>query len=310
MKEEKGQEDRLLMNPEENETDKNKSDNQENNIKEKSKNGEKKEKEEKNKKEEKREDNLEEAEEIEETFKNEPEEIKIERLAGDYKTYDKSIKVMLIGDSGVGKSNILSRLINNTFTNDHIPSLSLEYSNHTIKINNFIIRMQIWDTAGQDKTNSIISNYYRSAEVAVFVYSINDINSYNSIQEWFKELINEANDENSNVKKILLGNKLDLENERQVEKYMVENFARENGFDVFQEITCKNDEEQEVFNIRNIFDAIGKIFYDEFMQSRDSYNLSSFHYLASNSILESKRNSESENKISDNCCRCSKCCLF
>ena len=310
MKEEKGQEDRLLMNPEENETDKNKSDNQENNIKEKSKNREKKEKEEKNKKEEKREDNLEEAEEIEETLKNEPEEIKIERLAGDYKTYDKSIKVMLIGDSGVGKSNILSRLINNTFTNDHIPSLSLEYSNHTIKINNFIIRMQIWDTAGQDKTNSIISNYYRSAEVAVFVYSINDINSYNSIQEWFKELINEANDENSNVKKILLGNKLDLENERQVEKYMVENFARENGFDVFQEITCKNDEEQDVFNIRNIFDAIGKIFYDEFMQSRDSYNLSSFHYLASNSILESIRNSESENKISDNCCRCSKCCLF
>ena len=170
--------------------------------------------------------------------------------------------------------------------------------------------MQIWDTAGQDKTNSIISNYYRSAEVAVFVYSINDINSYNSIQEWFKELINEANDENSNVKKIILGNKLDLENERQVEKFMVENFARENGFDVFQEITCKNDEEQEVFNIRNIFDAIGKIFYDEFMQSRDSYNLSSFHYLASNSILESKRNSVSENKISDSCFRCSKCCLF
>ena len=319
MKEEKSQEDNLLMNSEEMETNKNKIDDQENNIQEKSKNEENKEVKEKKEneekkikeeKEEKREDNLEEAEEIEEGFKNEPEEIKIERLAGDYKTYDKSIKVMLIGDSGVGKSSILSRLINNTFIEEHTPSLSLEYSNHTIKINNFIIRMQIWDTAGQDKTNSIISNYYRSAEVAVFVYSINDINSYNSIQEWFKELINEANDENSNVKKIILGNKLDLENERQVEKYIVENFARENGFDVFQEITCKNDEEQEVFNIRNIFDAIGKIFYDEFMQSRDSYNLSSFHYLASNSILESKRNSVSENKISDSCFRCSKCCLF
>ena len=104
---------------------------------------------------------------------NEQEEIKIERLKGDNKIYDRSVKVILIGDSGVGKTNILNRLVNNKFNDKYNPSLSLEYNNHSIKINNYIIRMQIWDTAGQEKYNSIISNYYRSAEVAIFVYSIN-----------------------------------------------------------------------------------------------------------------------------------------
>ena len=244
-----------------------------------------------------------------EAFKNEPEEIKIERLKGDIKTYDRSIKVILIGDSKVGKTNILNRLVNNEFNAKHIPSLSLEYYNHSIKINNYVIRMQIWDTAGQEKTNSIISNYYRSADVAIFVYSINNIKSYNSIQEWFKELINEnANEDNNNVKKVLLGNKLDLEKDRQVDNKMADTFAKDNGFEIFAEITCKDDEQQKIYNISNIFDAIGKLFYDEFTQSRDTYNMSSFHYIASNSILESRRNTENEKNQSEKksgcCCHC------
>ena len=263
---------------------------------------------EENDKEEK--DNSDDENEEMDAFKNEPEEIKIERLKGDIKTYDRSIKVILIGDSKVGKTNILSRLVNNEFNDKHIPSLSLEYYNHSIKINNYIIRMQIWDTAGQEKTNSLISNYYRSAEVAIFVYSINDIKSYNSIQEWYKELINENNDDNNNVKKVLLGNKLDLENGRQVDKNIADTFAKENGFEVFAEITCKNDDQQKLYNISNIFDAIGKLFYDEFTQSRDTVmTMSSFHYIASNSILESKRNTEVEikqpEKKDGGCCICS-----
>ncbi len=131
------QDEDLLMNPQEMEKDENINNDQENKTEEEKNNDENKEEE------EKKEDNIEENEEIEEPFRNETEEIKIERLKGDYKKYDKSIKVMLIGDSGVGKSSILSRLINNTFTDEYTPSLSLEYNNHTIKINNVIIRMQI-----------------------------------------------------------------------------------------------------------------------------------------------------------------------
>jgi len=299
-------EDNILMNPHEMEKDEEINENKNENNKIKTEND----KEEKEK--ENNDDENDENEELE-AFKNEPEEIKIERLKGDIKTYDRSIKVILIGDSKVGKTNILSRLVNNEFNNKHIPSLSLEYYNHSIKINNYTIRMQIWDTAGQEKTNSLISNYYRSAEVAIFVYSINNIKSYNSIQEWYKELINESNEENINVKKVLLGNKLDLEKDRQVDKNIADTFAKENGFEVFAEITCKNDDQQKLYNIGNIFDAIGKLFYDEFSQSRDTVmTMSSFHYIASNSILESKRNTETESKQPEKkdgndggCCICS-----
>ena len=305
--EKENQEDNILMNPHEMEKDEEINENKENKNKD-TNNNIKSEKEENDKEEKEKENNDDENDELE-AFKNEPEEIKIERLKGDIKTYDRSIKVILIGDSKVGKTNILNRLVNNEFNAKHIPSLSLEYYNHSIKINNYIIRMQIWDTAGQEKTNSLISNYYRSAEVAIFVYSINDIKSYNSIQEWYKELINEGNEENSNVKKVLLGNKLDLENDRQVDKNIADTFAKENGFEVFAEITCKNDDQQKLYNIGNIFDAIGKLFYDEFSQSRDTVmTMSSFHYIASNSILESKRHTETESKQPEKkdggCCIC------
>ena len=305
--EKENQEDNILMNPHGMERDEEINENKENKNKD-TNNNIKSENEENDKEEKEKENNDDENDELE-AFKNEPEEIKIERLKGDIKTYDRSIKVILIGDSKVGKTNILNRLVNNEFNAKHIPSLSLEYYNHSIKINNYIIRMQIWDTAGQEKTNSLISNYYRSAEVAIFVYSINDIKSYNSIQEWYKELINEGNEENSNVKKVLLGNKLDLENDRQVDKNIADTFAKENGFEVFAEITCKNDDQQKLYNIGNIFDAIGKLFYDEFSQSRDTVmTMSSFHYIASNSILESKRNTETESKQPEKkdggCCIC------
>ena len=193
-------------------------------------------------KEEKEKNDKEEKEEEENNDDNE-EEIKIERLKGDIKEYDRSIKVMLIGDANVGKTSIISRLVNNNFNDKYIPSVALEYNNYSIKINNFIVRMQIWDTAGKEKTNSIISNYYRSAEVAIFVYSINSLESYNSIQEKFKELISDNNEENNNAKKVLLGNKLDLESERKVDVNIVNNFAKENGFEVCAEISCKNDEQ-------------------------------------------------------------------
>lgn len=305
--EKENQEDNILMNPHEMEKDEEINENKEN--KNKDTNNNIKSENEENDKEEKEKENKDDENDELEAFKNEPEEIKIERLKGDIKTYDRSIKVILIGDSKVGKTNILNRLVNNEFNAKHIPSLSLEYYNHSIKINNYNIRMQIWDTAGQEKTNSLISNYYRSAEVAIFVYSINDIKSYNSIQEWYKELINEGNEENSNVKKVLLGNKLDLENDRQVDKNIADTFAKENGFEVFAEITCKNDDQQKLYNIGNIFDAIGKLFYDEFSQSRDTVmTMSSFHYIASNSILESKRNTETESKQPEKkdggCCIC------
>ena len=229
-----------------------------------------------------------------ECFKDDPEEsIKIEHLSGDVK-YDKSIKVILIGDPGVGKTSIINRLLKNNFNEKMNSTLSPECYDHIIKINDLIIRMVIWDTAGQEKYNSIISNHFQSAEAAIFVYSVDDSNSYNNIKEWYKKLTDIKNDENLNVKKILLGNKIDLE-KKEVDTNSAKNFATEYGFQIFAEITSKNDDTQTIFKIGNVFDSIAKLFYDENNLSKsDTANFSSYNYLASKSMLNSSE--EKSNK--------------
>lgn len=240
-------------------------------------------------------------------FKNDPEEtIKIEHLSGQVK-YDKSVKVILIGDAGVGKTSIINRLLNNNFKEKINSTLSPECYDHVIKINDYVIRMVIWDTAGQEKYNSIIANHFQSAEAAIFVYSIDNTKSYNNIKEWYKQLINIKSDENLNVKKILLGNKKDLE-KKEVDTNIAEAFATEFGFQIFAEITSKNDEMQTIFKVSNIFDSIGKLFYDEYCTSKsDTVNYSNYNYVASKSILNSsgeKSNSAKNVKVKNKGCCC------
>ena len=213
----------------------------------------------------------------------------------------------MIGDGKVGKTSIIRRLTENKFSEKYVPSISLEYTNYCLKLNNYIIRMQIWDTSGQEKYefNSIISNYYKTADVAIFVYSINDINTFNNAQEYIKDLLNENEEENNNIRKVLLGNKSDLFNERKVDKKIAKNFGDENDFDIFSEISCKGENT----TIKTIFDDIGKLLYNE--NSRLS-NSSSFQYSAGPSILEVESREPSSAKDDKNnknvCCFC--CNIF
>ena len=143
---------------------------------------------------------------------NEINDIIIEKLPKNCSVYDKSIKIILLGDSGVGKTSLLNCLEPNDIDLNQKKTISLEYFNYIIKANNNIIRMQIWDTVGHEKFNSIISNYYKTTDVAIFMYSIDNIESFNNINNWFNELNDKGNNDN-NIKtiKILLGNKNDLE---------------------------------------------------------------------------------------------------
>ena len=228
-------------------------------------------------------------------------QIKIEKLNDDEKEYEKSIKVILLGDTNVGKSSVIDRIINDTFNYNPHPTLTLEHYNLIIKINSFVLRMQIWDTAGQEKFDSITSTYYKSTDVAIFVYAINDQESFNRIPGWIKEL------EDKNVKnekksgneeplmiKILVGNKTDLEDERKLTKEEGENFANNNGFSFFTEISCKeNKDEENNKNINKIIEIIGKEFYK--YSKGERLNSSSYAYEASPSLLNSKNESKSCN---------------
>ena len=228
-----------------------------------------------------------------------PEQLKITKLNDDEKEYEKSIKVILLGDTNVGKSSVIDRLKNNPFDSNPHPTLTLEHHNLIIKINSFVLRMQIWDTAGQEKFDSITSTYYKSTDVAIFVYAINNEESFNRIPGWIKELEdknvkNDKNNENeeSLMIKILLGNKTDLEDERKITIEEGENFANNNGFSFFTEISCKeNKDEENNIKINKIIEIIGKEFYK--YSNEERLNSSSYIYEASQSLLDSKNESKS-----------------
>jgi small GTP-binding protein len=218
---------------------------------------------------------------------NEINDIIIEKLPKNCSVYDKSIKIILLGDSGVGKTSLLNCLEPNDIDLNQKKTISLEYFNYIIKANNNIIRMQIWDTVGHEKFNSIISNYYKTTDVAIFMYSIDNIESFNNINNWFNELNDKGNNDN-NIKtiKILLGNKNDLEKERKVTYEMGEKLKNEKNFYFFQEINCsyKNKEENDL--VQNLFFEIGKIVYKEYIFTKmERVNSSVYNYEASNSIL-------------------------
>ena len=162
--------------------------------------------------------------------------------------------------------------------------------------------MQIWDSTGQEKyePDSLISNYYKNTQVLIFVYDINELVSFKKINEYFKHLVDEKGEQN-HIKKVLLGNKIDLENERQVEYSDAENFSKTYNFDIFSEISCKNEDYSN--NIKNIFVSIGKIFYEEHLR-HNSMN----HYLQNNDDNEGEEQSK-DNYDEDRKC-CYNCVIF
>ena len=206
---------------------------------------------------------------------NPPKEYIIEKLPDNTTDYDKSIKVILLGDSSVGKTRIINCLDQKDILQQK--TISLEYFNYSIKINNYAIRMQIWDTVGQDKFNSIVDNYYKTADIAIFVYAINDLKSFNNIENWLEKLKEKGGNSLSlsntneimvdkNMIKILVGNKKDLHKERKVSYQMGEKLKKENNFNLFKEISCEyenneailddnssdNIKEEEILNIEKI----------------------------------------------------------
>lgn len=127
--------------------------------------------------------------------------------------YDMIFKVVLIGDSGVGKTNILSRYVRDDFSIETKSTVGVEFGSKVLKVNNTNIKIQIWDTAGQERYKSITKAYYKGAKGAFVVYDITRKETFSSVEKWVDELKNNGDE---GVCIILLGNKCDLEEQRQV----------------------------------------------------------------------------------------------
>ncbi|XP_022054872.1 ras-related protein Rab-25-like [Acanthochromis polyacanthus] len=142
---------------------------------------------------------------------------------GSDEAYNFVFKVVLIGESGVGKSNLLSRFTKNEFNHDSRTTIGVEFSTRTVQLSGFTIKAQIWDTAGLERYRAITSAYYRGAVGALLVYDITKHLTYESVERWLKELYDHADPD---IVVMLVGNKTDLESERSVPTEEAKDFAK------------------------------------------------------------------------------------
>ena len=129
--------------------------------------------------------------------------------------YDQLFKIVLIGDSGVGKSNLLLRFTRNEFNLESKTTIGVEFATKNVRIDNQVIKAQVWDTAGQERYRAITSAYYRGAYGALLVYDITKQNSFENVERWLQELREHAD---SNIVVMLVGNKVYLVNLRAVSR--------------------------------------------------------------------------------------------
>ncbi|KAL8146084.1 ras-related protein Rab2BV-like [Apium graveolens] len=144
----------------------------------------------------------------------------------DHHEYDYLFKIVLIGDSGVGKSNILSRFTRNEFCLESKSTIGVEFATRTLQIDGKTVKAQIWDTAGQERYRAITSAYYRGAVGAFIVYDITKRQTFDNVQRWLRELRDHAD---SNIVLMMAGNKSDLKHLRAVAEQDGQALAEKEG---------------------------------------------------------------------------------
>lgn len=140
--------------------------------------------------------------------------------------YDFLFKLVLIGDSGVGKSCLLLRFADDNFTDSYISTIGVDFRFRTITIDKKTVKLQIWDTAGQERFRTITSAYYRGADGIIMVYDVTNQESFEHVEEWLSEVDRYANE---NTSKLLVGNKADLVDDKVVQEETAQRFAEKLG---------------------------------------------------------------------------------
>jgi Ras-related protein Rab-11A len=139
--------------------------------------------------------------------------------------------VVLVGDSGVGKSNLLSRFTKGEFYEETKSTIGVEFAVKSVSVENKTIKAQIWDTAGQERYRAITSAYYRSAVGAMLVYDISKKDTFDNIERWLTELRQHAD---SNITIMLVGNKSDLKHLREIPEDRATSFCEEHGLNLVE----------------------------------------------------------------------------
>ena len=178
---------------------------------------------------------------------------------------DPIFRVITLGNYAVGKTSIIRQFITHEFEDKLLPTIGIDFSNKNITIDNGVeMKIKIYDTSGQEKYHSLVKGYYKNADGILFVFSVNDEKSLESIEKWLKSF--EDNCEHGRkIPKVLVGNKIDLEREITEEK--LKYYSEKYELKVFY-VSAKSGE-----GIEELFQHIGKEIYDEYKKDKDKNNI-------------------------------------
>ena len=217
--------------------------------------------------------------------------LQIEILSPDINASDFTYKTIVIGDSGVGKSCLTVQAVHNKFEELYRATVGFEFMSFNIRINKVVIKLQIWDTCGQEVYKSLITGLYRNSSLAIIIYSVTNKNSFQHVENWIKELkLNSS----KNVKIILVGNKCDLVNERKISYQEGENLKKKHKLDYFLEASAKTGN-----NAKNILVEAAKILYKGYNEIKINEENNTLNDSQSNS---QKLDSEKSVKEKKKCC--------
>jgi small GTP-binding protein len=172
-------------------------------------------------------------------------EIIIEEVESSEVKEDYKFKVVVIGDSGVGKTNLIKRFITNTFSDNSKATVGVEFITKSYKINNQIFKIELWDTAGQERYKSITAVYYKGAKGALVVYDTTSKMSFNNIDKWLAEIKDKTSND---LKLMIIGNKIDLKEFREVSNEQATEKAKTLGIPIMETSALDATNVKEAFN--------------------------------------------------------------
>ena len=198
-----------------------------------------------------------------------------------------TFKIIILGDSFVGKSCLSLKAVKGTFDKIYSSTVGFEFLNYSVNIDNYKINLQIWDTCGQETYRSLISSFYHSSSLAILVYAIDSEKSFNDLELWINEVKTKGNPD---ISIILIGNKSDLEDKREVTKEMANEMCENNNIKIFLETSAKTG-----FNVKNMFLEAAKVLLEQHKKHRN--RISSTESMKNFTFENTLRTQKNENNI-------------
>ena len=222
----------------------------------------------------------------------EEKDVEYEILPDDVNEVNYSFKIIVIGDSAVGKSSLTLKGTKDHFKDFYTPTIGFEFLSFNIRIKDKIVKLQIWDTCGQEVYRSLISSFYRNSSLAIIVYAIDNQESFDNLESWLDEIKSQTH---PYLKIFLIGNKVDLEDKRVIDRAIAEELAKEHKIDLFLETSAKTG-----YNAQKIFVKAAQILVENYKDFANIDPRDSINSKDKSSITLTANDNEKEGETDDN----------